>query len=75
MAKKKTLEELNQLVATLAEQYKQAERDLADAFISNGNNPEEQDSLRKELATKKAKLWREYQKYKKQQLAARTQQL
>lgn len=74
MAKKKTLEELNQLVADLAEQYKQAERDLADAFISDGNSPEEQDALRKELAVKKAKLWKDYQKYKKQQFAARTQQ-
>jgi len=73
MAKKNTLEELNQLVAKLAEDYKQAERDLADAFISDGDSPESQETVRKTLATKKSKLWRDYQKYKKQQLAARTQ--
>lgn len=74
MGKKRTLEELNQLVAQLAAEYKQAENDLADAFISDGESPEMQEQIRKALAVKKAKLWRDYSKFKKQQLAARQAQ-
>lgn len=74
MAKKKTLEELNQLVAKLAEQYKQTEKDLADAFIATGDSPEGQEQIRRDLAVKKNKLWREYSKAKKQQMQMRSQQ-
>lgn len=71
MAKKKTLEELNALVASLAEQYKQSEKDLADAFIATGDGTEAQEEVRKALATTKNRLWREYSKAKRQQVNAR----
>ena len=70
---KRTLEELNRLVATLAAQYKQTEIELADAFIATGDSPESQDQICRELAKKKAQLWKEYSKYKKLQIKAREQ--
>lgn len=72
MAKKKTLEELDQQVADLAQQYKAANQELDNALLVMGDDEDSRNRVKAATAAKQ-KLWVAYSKAKKQQLKAREQ--
>lgn len=66
MAKKKTLEDVNALVETLAQQYRDATQALDDALLAMGQDQESRDRVVAATAEKQ-RLWAAYSKAKKQQ--------
>lgn len=70
MPKKKTLEDLNTLVESLAEQYRLASQKLADAMLLQGDMDESIEAVRF-CSQQKQKLWQKYTKAKKEQAKMR----